>query len=74
MERSSAPFHFLWAGYYNSFMPRHFDYLLLGGGTSSGYAAAAIREVDVSGTIAILSADTEPPYEWSIGVPKRSIA
>jgi NADPH-dependent 2,4-dienoyl-CoA reductase/sulfur reductase-like enzyme len=44
-------------------MPRRFDYLLLGGGTSCGYAAAAIRSIDKNGTIAIVSADVEPPYD-----------
>ncbi|MBA3725053.1 MAG: FAD-dependent oxidoreductase [Armatimonadetes bacterium] len=44
-------------------MPQSFDYLLLGGGTSCGYAAAAIREIDKSAPIGIISADTEPPYD-----------
>jgi 3-phenylpropionate/trans-cinnamate dioxygenase ferredoxin reductase subunit len=44
-------------------MAKSFDYLLLGGGTSCGYAAAAIREIDGTGTIGIVSADSEPPYD-----------
>ncbi|MGI8924392.1 MAG: NAD(P)/FAD-dependent oxidoreductase [Fimbriimonadales bacterium] len=44
-------------------MPQSFDYVLLGGGTSCGYAAAAIREIDKSAPIGIISADTEPPYD-----------
>ncbi|MCW5946043.1 MAG: NAD(P)/FAD-dependent oxidoreductase [Fimbriimonadales bacterium] len=42
---------------------RRFDYLLLGGGTSCGYCAAAIRDIDKNRTIAIVSADSEPPYD-----------
>ena len=44
-------------------MPQSFDYILLGGGTSCGYAAAAIREIDKSAPIGIISADKEPPYD-----------
>ncbi len=44
-------------------MNREFDYVLLGGGTCCGYCAAAIREIDKSGSIAIVSADSEPPYD-----------
>lgn len=44
-------------------MATSYDYLLLGGGTSCGYAAAAIRENDKTGTIGIVGADTEPPYD-----------
>lgn len=44
-------------------MAKRFDYLLLGGGTACGYAAAAIRDLDKNGTMAIVSADTEPPYD-----------
>jgi 3-phenylpropionate/trans-cinnamate dioxygenase ferredoxin reductase subunit len=44
-------------------MPETIRYLLLGGGTTCGYAADAIRSVDPSGSITIVSADTEPPYD-----------
>lgn len=44
-------------------MAKYFDYLLLGGGTSCGYAAAAIRELDNNGSIGIVGADSEPPYD-----------
>lgn len=44
-------------------MPQAFDYLLFGGGTSCGYAAAAIRELDKDSTVGILSADNQPPYD-----------
>lgn len=40
-----------------------FDYLLVGGGMASGYAAKGIREADQTGTIAILSSDKDIPYE-----------
>jgi NADPH-dependent 2,4-dienoyl-CoA reductase/sulfur reductase-like enzyme len=45
------------------FMKPSYDYLLLGGGTSCGYAARGIRQLDNSGSIVIISADTEPPYD-----------
>lgn len=44
-------------------MEKRFDYLLLGGGTSCGYCAAAIREIDKSGSIGIVSAEMQPPYD-----------
>jgi 3-phenylpropionate/trans-cinnamate dioxygenase ferredoxin reductase subunit len=44
-------------------MPRQFDYLLLGGGTSCGYAAAAIRGIDKTGSIGIVGAEDQPPYD-----------
>ena len=44
-------------------MAESYDYLLLGGGTSCGYAAAAIRSIDKDGSIGIISADSEPPYD-----------
>ena len=44
-------------------MKPEYDYLLLGGGTSCGYAARGIRELDKTGTVGIISADTEPPYD-----------
>lgn len=44
-------------------MPEPIQYLLLGGGTACGYAADAIRSGDPSGSITIVSADTEPPYD-----------
>lgn len=44
-------------------MPTTYDYLLLGGGTSSAYAAVKIRERDKDGTVAILGAENEPPYD-----------
>ncbi|HXH60225.1 MAG TPA: NAD(P)/FAD-dependent oxidoreductase [Fimbriimonadaceae bacterium] len=40
-----------------------YDYLLLGGGTSCAYAAVKIRERDKDGTVAILGAENEPPYD-----------
>lgn len=45
-------------------MPRkRYDVLLLGGGTACGYAAAAFREHDPNSTVAIITADDQPPYD-----------
>ncbi len=40
-----------------------FKYVLLGGGTSCAYAAVSIRERDPEGALAIVGADSEPPYD-----------
>ncbi|GAA1954428.1 NAD(P)/FAD-dependent oxidoreductase [Microbacterium aquimaris] len=39
-----------------------FDYLIVGGGMVADAAARGIRERDTTGTIGILSADSDPPY------------
>lgn len=44
-------------------MERSYDYLLLGGGTSCGYAAGSIRELDKKSSVGIVSADKFPPYD-----------
>ncbi|HWP32017.1 MAG TPA: FAD/NAD(P)-binding oxidoreductase [Fimbriimonadales bacterium] len=44
-------------------MARSYDYLLLGGGTSCGYAAGSIRELDKESSMGIVSADKFPPYD-----------
>ncbi len=44
-------------------MANSYDYLLLGGGTSCAYAAVALREHDKNGSVAILGAESEPPYD-----------
>src|SRR5687768_2408134 len=44
-------------------MESRYDYVLLGGGTSCGYAARGIRELDKEGSVCIISADNEPPYD-----------
>src|SRR5688500_3120594 len=44
-------------------MESRYDYVLLGGGTSCGYAARGIRELDKEGSVCIISADSEPPYD-----------
>lgn len=44
-------------------MEKRFDYLLLGGGTSCGYCAASIREIDKAASIGIIGAELEPPYD-----------
>lgn len=41
---------------------KHYDYLLIGGGVASGYAAEGIREIDKVGSIGILSSDQDGPY------------
>ena len=48
---------------YNGCMKPTYDYVLLGGGTSCGYAARGIRELDKSGSVCIVSGDSEPPYD-----------
>lgn len=40
-----------------------YDYVIVGGGMAADAAARGIREVDPSGSIAILGDDGEPPYE-----------
>lgn len=39
-----------------------YDYLIIGGGMTAAAAAQGIREVDVNGTIGILSAENHRPY------------
>ncbi|MEN6571076.1 MAG: FAD/NAD(P)-binding oxidoreductase [Anaerolineaceae bacterium] len=39
-----------------------YDYLILGGGMTAASAANAIREVDTSGSIGMISAESHPPY------------
>ncbi len=40
----------------------HSTYLIIGGGMTGAAAAVGIRELDPTGTITIISADHEPPY------------
>jgi 3-phenylpropionate/trans-cinnamate dioxygenase ferredoxin reductase component len=40
----------------------HYQYLILGGGMTAAAAADGIREVDATGTIGIISAEKNPPY------------
>jgi 3-phenylpropionate/trans-cinnamate dioxygenase ferredoxin reductase subunit len=40
----------------------HYQYLILGGGMTAAAAADGIREVDATGTIGVISAETNPPY------------
>jgi NTE family protein len=42
--------------------PRHIDYLLLGGGPASATAADTLRAEGAEGSIAIVAAETELPY------------
>ena len=41
----------------------HFDVLIVGGGHGGAQAATALRQGGFSGSIAIVSAEAEPPYE-----------
>lgn len=41
---------------------RHYDFLIVGGGMAADAAARGIRELDSTGSLGILSADTDPPY------------
>lgn len=41
----------------------HFNYLIIGGGMTADSAAQGIREADQSGTIAIFTLETDPPYD-----------
>lgn len=41
----------------------YLDYLIIGGGIAAGNAVAGIREEDKAGTIGIISADVDKPYE-----------
>ena len=43
-------------------MTNHYQYLILGGGMTAAAAADGIREVDATGPIGIISAETNPPY------------
>ncbi len=40
----------------------HYDYLIIGGGMAADAAIRGIREVDEQGTIALVSAESDPPY------------
>ena len=41
----------------------HYPYLIIGGGMTGAAAANAIRERDNAGTIGLISAEPEPPYD-----------
>jgi 3-phenylpropionate/trans-cinnamate dioxygenase ferredoxin reductase component len=40
----------------------HFNYLIVGGGMTAAAAAHSIREVDAPGAIAVIGAESDPPY------------
>src|SRR5947207_2148948 len=40
-----------------------YTYLIIGGGMAGDSAARGIRECDPNGTIGLLSAETDPPYD-----------
>jgi NADPH-dependent 2,4-dienoyl-CoA reductase/sulfur reductase-like enzyme len=41
----------------------HYDYLIIGGGMTADAAVQGIREADPKGTIGLLSAEPDPPYD-----------
>ncbi len=43
--------------------PREFDYLIVGGGLAAASAVDGIRELDPSGSIALVTDESEPPYQ-----------
>ena len=40
----------------------HYKYLIIGGGMTSDAAVAGIRQVDPTGSIGLISAESHPPY------------
>ncbi|HXV42399.1 MAG TPA: FAD-dependent oxidoreductase, partial [Anaerolineae bacterium] len=40
----------------------HYKYLIIGGGMTADAAIDGIRQVDPAGTIGLISAEVEPPY------------
>jgi 3-phenylpropionate/trans-cinnamate dioxygenase ferredoxin reductase subunit len=42
---------------------QHYKYLIIGGGMTGDSAAQGIRAVDSAGTIGLISAETDPPYD-----------
>jgi NADPH-dependent 2,4-dienoyl-CoA reductase/sulfur reductase-like enzyme len=43
-------------------METHYRYLIIGGGMTGDAAARGIRKIDTEGTIGLLSAESDPPY------------
>src|SRR5450759_3153611 len=41
----------------------HYKYLIIGGGMTADAAALGIREVDPSGSIGLIGAEPDPPYD-----------
>lgn len=41
----------------------HYKYLIIGGGMTADAAVGGIREIDSSGTIGLISAEVDPPYD-----------
>jgi 3-phenylpropionate/trans-cinnamate dioxygenase ferredoxin reductase subunit len=41
----------------------HYDYLIIGGGMTADAAVQGIREVDSTGTIGLIAAEHDPPYD-----------
>ena len=42
---------------------KRYSYLIVGGGMAAASAASGIREVDGDGSIGLISAETDPPYD-----------
>ena len=42
---------------------KHYDYLIIGGGMTADAAVRGIMEIDSKGTMGLISADTDPPYD-----------
>lgn len=41
----------------------HYTYLIIGGGMSAAAAIDGIREVDPTGSIGLIGAESHPPYD-----------
>ena len=44
-------------------MSKHYNYLIVGGGMTADAAVQGIREIDATGTIGVVSAEADPPYD-----------
>ncbi len=85
MCHASAQFRYTadvieWHEYAKEMAMRHYRYLIVGGGMTGDAATRGIREVDTSGSIGLISAESYPPYNrpplskalWQ-GQPKEKI-
>jgi hypothetical protein len=41
----------------------HYTYLIIGGGMAAHAAVRGIREIDLDGSLALISEDSDPPYK-----------
>jgi 3-phenylpropionate/trans-cinnamate dioxygenase ferredoxin reductase component len=44
-------------------MQHHYHYLIIGGGMTAAAAVSGLREIDTKGSIGLISADSDPPYD-----------